>query len=92
MNIHDIVLCDILQDDTNPVVYGAKLHIGMTNIPCIYLRRKMFDTRKETNLKFYKIMAVPVLLCGSETWTLRKRGWNRIHAAELKYLRTIKGY
>jgi hypothetical protein len=30
-------------------------------------------TRKETNLKFYKIIAVPVLLYGSETWTLRKR-------------------
>jgi hypothetical protein len=51
----------------------------------------MFDTRKETNLKFYKIMAVPVLLCGSETWTPRKKDWNRIQAAELKYLRTIKG-
>jgi hypothetical protein len=36
-------------------------------------------------------MAVPVLLCGSETWTLRKRDWNRIQAAEMKYLRTVKG-
>jgi hypothetical protein len=36
--------------------------------------------------KFYKIMAVPVLLYGSETWTLRKRDWNRIQAAEMKYL------
>jgi hypothetical protein len=44
----------------------------------------------ETNLKFYKIMAVPVLLYGSETWTPRKRDWNRIQAAEIKYLRTAK--
>jgi hypothetical protein len=36
-------------------------------------------------------MAVPVLLYGSETWTLRKRDWNRIQAAEMKYLRTVKG-
>jgi hypothetical protein len=36
-------------------------------------------------------MAVPVLLNDSETWTLRKRDWNRIQAAELKYLRTVKG-
>jgi len=35
--------------------------------------------------------AVPVLLYGSETWTLRKRDWNRIQAAEMKYLRTVKG-
>jgi hypothetical protein len=46
---------------------------------------------KETNTKFYKIMAVPVLLYGSETWTLRKRDWNRIQAAETKYLVTVKG-
>jgi hypothetical protein len=46
---------------------------------------------KETNVKFYKIMAVPVLLNGSETWTPRKRDWNRIQAAEMKYLRTVKG-
>jgi hypothetical protein len=39
----------------------------------------------------YKIMAVPVRLYGSETWTPRKRDWNRIQAAEMKYLRTVKG-
>jgi hypothetical protein len=36
-------------------------------------------------------MAVPVLLYGSETWTLRKRYWNRIQAAGMKYLRKVKG-
>jgi hypothetical protein len=34
-------------------------------------------------------MAVLVLLYGNETWTLRKRDWNRIQAAEMKYLRTV---
>jgi hypothetical protein len=51
----------------------------------------MKKTKKETNLKFYKIMAVTVLLYGSETWTMRKKDWNRIQAAEIKYLRTVKG-
>jgi hypothetical protein len=36
-------------------------------------------------------MAVPVLLYGSEIWTLRERDWNRIKATEMKYLRTVKG-
>jgi hypothetical protein len=36
-------------------------------------------------------MAVPVRLYGSETWTPRKRDLNRIQAAEMKYLRTVKG-
>jgi hypothetical protein len=36
---------------------------------------------KKKTKKFYKIMAVPVLLYGSETWTPRKRDWHRIQAA-----------
>jgi hypothetical protein len=36
-------------------------------------------------------MAVPVLLYGSETWTPRKRDWNRIQAAEMRYLIGVKG-
>jgi hypothetical protein len=52
----------------------------------------ILKTRKERNLKFYKIMAVSVLLYGSETWAPRKRDWNRIQAAEMKYLRTVKRY
>jgi hypothetical protein len=40
---------------------------------------------------FFSVVAVPVLLYGSETWTLRKRDWNRIQAAEMKCLRTVKG-
>jgi hypothetical protein len=35
-------------------------------------------------------MAIPVLLYGYVTWTLKKRDWNRIQAAEIKYLRTVK--
>jgi hypothetical protein len=36
-------------------------------------------------------MAVPVLLYDRERLTPRKRDWNRIQAAEMKYLRTVKG-
>jgi hypothetical protein len=35
-------------------------------------------------------MAVPILLYGSKTWTLRKRDWKRIQTAEMKYLRKVK--
>jgi hypothetical protein len=48
------------------------------NICGVIARTLKKKTRKETNLKFYKIMTVPVLLYGSETWTPRKRDWNRI--------------
>jgi hypothetical protein len=36
-------------------------------------------------------MAIPVLLYGYETWTLQKTDWNRIQAAEIKYLKTVTG-
>lgn len=48
-------------------------------------------TRKDTRLKFYKTMAVPVVLYGSETWVLSKREQTRLQAAEMKFLRAVKG-
>jgi hypothetical protein len=36
-------------------------------------------------------MAIPVLLYGCETRTVEKTDWNRIQAAEMKYLRTVTG-
>jgi hypothetical protein len=60
------------------------------NICRVIARTLTNKTRKEPNLKCYKIMAVPVLLYGSERWTPRKRDWNRIQVAEMKHLRTVK--
>jgi hypothetical protein len=50
-----------------------------------------FEKQDNNALKFYKIMAIPVLLYGCEIWTLKKRDWNRIQAAEIKFFRTVKG-
>jgi hypothetical protein len=42
---------------------------------------------KETVLGFYKIMAMPAVLYGSECWTLTKRQKNsRLEAAEMRFL------
>jgi hypothetical protein len=71
--------------------YGEDLNDKLSNICAVTARTMKKKTRKETNLKFFKIMEVPVLLYGSETWTLRKTDWNRIQAAEMKYLRAVKG-
>lgn len=49
-------------------------------------------TRRETQLKFYKVMAVPALLYGAETWVLTKKDRLRIQAAEMKFLRAVSGY
>jgi hypothetical protein len=42
---------------------------------------------KETVLKFYKTLAVPVLLYGAENWTLTGPQKKRIEVAEMKLLR-----
>jgi hypothetical protein len=52
--------------------------------------KKKKKTRKETNLIFYKVLTILVLLYGCKTWTLKKTDWNRIQAAEIKYLRNVK--
>jgi hypothetical protein len=40
----------------------------------------------------YNTLALPVLLYGSETWTVKARDARRITAAEMKYMRTAAGY
>jgi len=46
---------------------------------------------KKTRIKLYNTLALPVLLYGSETWTIKARDARRITAAEMKYMRTA-GY
>ena len=46
---------------------------------------------KGTTVKLYNTLALPLLLYGSETWTITARDARRITAAEMKYMRTA-GY
>ena len=45
-----------------------------------------------TQIKFYKVMAVPVLMYGSEKWSLRRSDKRKIEASEMRFLRPIAGY
>jgi hypothetical protein len=49
-------------------------------------------TLRKTRIKLYNTMAPPVLLYGSETWTIKARDARRIKAAEMKYRRRTVGY
>jgi len=48
-------------------------------------------TLKITRIKLYNTLALPVLLYGGETWTIKAREARRVTAAEMKYMR-IAGY
>jgi hypothetical protein len=59
---------------------------------CGTLRRTLkTKTKKTTQIKFYKVMALPVLLYGSETWTIKTKDMSKIQATEMRYLRSVKG-
>jgi hypothetical protein len=49
-------------------------------------------SQQDTILKFYKVLAVPVLLYGSECWTLTKQQLQQIESPEMRFLRSVAGY
>ena len=49
-------------------------------------------TLKKTRIKLHNTLALPVLLYGSETWTIKAIDARRITAAGIKYMRRTAGY
>ena len=49
-------------------------------------------TQLSTQIKFYKVMAVPVLMNGSENWSLNRSDKSKIEAAEVRFLKPMAGY
>jgi len=47
---------------------------------------------KKTRIKLYNTLALPILLYGSETWTIKASDARIIIVAELKYVRRTAGY
>ena len=47
-------------------------------------------TLKKTRIKLYNILALPVWLYDSETWTIKASDARRITAAEMTYMRTAR--
>lgn len=50
----------------------------------------MWDDR--SYIQQYNVVAVPILLHESETWVLQKLDYSQIEAAEITFLRVVKGY
>ena len=49
-------------------------------------------TQLSTYIKFYKVMAVAVLMYGSENRFLNRSKKRKIEAAEMRFLRSLTGY
>jgi len=59
---------------------------------CGSIRKHLKETRTDTKMKFYKVVARPSLLYGSETWVTTKRDMTRLEVAEMRFLRSVTGY
>jgi len=49
-------------------------------------------TRTDNQIKFYKVVARPTLLHGSETWVTTTKDMTGLEAAEMRFLGSVKGY
>ena len=59
---------------------------------CGAIRMHLKKTPTDTQMTFFKVVARPSLLFGSETWVTMKRDMTRLEAAEMRFLRSVKGY
>ena len=55
-------------------------------------QKNLKKNRRDTQMKFYKIVSRPTLLYGSETWVTTKWDITRLEAADLRFLGSVKGY
>jgi len=54
------------------------------------IRKYLKKIRTDTQKKFYKVLARPTLLYGSETWVTTKRDMTRLEAAEMRFVRSVE--
>ncbi|KAK7861914.1 hypothetical protein R5R35_009378 [Gryllus longicercus] len=80
--------CDISYDTDKDIENKTNKFQSICGIINRTLQNK---ARKDTKIKFYKTMAAPVLLYGSESWIMKKRDQSKLQAAEMRFLRKVKG-
>ena len=59
---------------------------------CDTITKHLKKTCTDTQKKFYKVVARPTLLYGSKAWVTMKRDMIRLEAAEMHFLKSVKGY
>jgi 23S rRNA A1618 N6-methylase RlmF len=59
---------------------------------CGTIGKHLKKTHAYTQMKFYKVVARLTLPYGSETWVTTMRDMTRLEAAEMRFLRSVKGY
>ncbi|PSN38586.1 hypothetical protein C0J52_26011 [Blattella germanica] len=73
------------------VMRTRTLCVQYVGIPSATPRTLRNKTRKDTMMRFYMVLAVPLLTYGSENWALNRSGRRRIEA-EMRFLRRVSGH
>jgi hypothetical protein len=58
---------------------------------CVFRRNFGKQMRKDLQIRLHNVIAKPVLLYGSECWTLRQKDRNRINSSQMKFIRSLTG-
>jgi hypothetical protein len=77
MRHFNYLCCDISYEKGNDIDNKLAKFRNVCGTVHKYLKHK---TRKDTHLKFYKTIAVPILIYGSEAWVLYKREESKIQS------------
>jgi hypothetical protein len=56
---------------------------------CRTITKHLKKSRTDTQMKFYKVVARPTLLYGSETWVTTKRDMTGLEAAEMRFITSV---
>jgi len=59
---------------------------------CSTIRKHLKKTRTDTQMIFYKVVARPSLMYGSETQVTTKKDMTGLEAVEMSFLRSVTGY
>jgi hypothetical protein len=57
-----------------------------------YKELRKIKTRKYAQITFYKVIAAPVHMYGSENWVLSRCERKKIETAEMRFIRRASGY
>ena len=85
-----LVIHSVVESHRVKIIHGKKINIFQRI--CGTIRKHLKKTRTDTQIKFCKVVATPSLFYGSETWVTTTRDMTRLEAAEMRFLRSVKGY
>jgi hypothetical protein len=90
INIFNYLGCSLSYETEKDITTKVSKFLQITGIISQVL--KPSKVQRQTRLRIYITLAVPILLNGSEAWTLKEQDKSRITAAEIEFMRKTAKY